>query len=95
MLNRENSDGSGYLHEKQGTSSSLQILHPSAFCFKEERVLAVHPPSCHPRRVFGCLESVKKMREKGVKEEKWETGKKRAESFCGQNLLIDFSVCTD
>ena len=89
MLNRENSDDSGYLREKQGTSSSLQILHPEAFYFKEKRVLAAHPPSCHPRRVFGCLESAKKMREKGEKEEKRETGKKRAESFCAQNLLID------
>ena len=87
MLNKENSDGSGYLREKQGTSSSLQILHPTAFCFKEERVLAAHPPSCHPRRVFGCLESAKKMREKGEKEEKRETGKKRAESFCAPKFI--------
>ena len=28
-----------------------------------------HPPSCHPRRVFGCPESDEKMREKGEKEE--------------------------
>ena len=38
--------------------------------FKEKRVLAAHPPSCHPRRVFGCPESAKKMREKGEKVRK-------------------------
>ena len=34
--------------KNRGTFSNLQILHPTAFCFKEERVLAAHPPSCHP-----------------------------------------------
>ena len=42
------------------TSSCLSILHPTAFSFKEDRVLAAHPPSCHPRRVFGYLESERK-----------------------------------
>ena len=49
-------------------SSSLKILYPVAFHFKEERVLAVHPPSCHPRRVFGCPENGKKMRESEAEE---------------------------
>ena len=53
--------------KNKGTSSSLQILHLAAFCFKEEGILAAHPSSCHPWRVFGCLESAKKMREKGEK----------------------------
>ena len=49
-----------------------KILHPAAFHFKEGRVLANHPLSCHPLRVFGCPESAKKMREKGnKKEQKW------------------------
>ena len=49
-------------------SNSLKILYPAAFHFKEERVLAVHPPSCHPRRVFGCPENGKKMRKSEAKE---------------------------
>ena len=54
------------------TSSNLQILPPAAFCFKEEGVLANHPPSCHPWRVFGCLEN-RKERERKLKQE--EAGK--------------------
>ena len=54
-------------------SSSLKILYPAAFHFKEERVLAAHPLSCHPRRVFGCPESGRK----GEKQR--ETGKEREE----------------
>ena len=42
-------------------------MHPAAFCFKEEGILATHPPICHPRRVFGRPKSAKKMREKGEK----------------------------
>ena len=48
--------------------SSLKILYPIAFHFKEERALVVHPLSCHPRRVFGCPENGKKMRESEVEE---------------------------
>ena len=44
-------------------SSSLKILYPTAFHFKEERVLAAHPPNCHPQ---GCLSS-EKVRESGGK----------------------------
>ena len=50
------------------SSSSLKILYPAAFNFKEKRVLAVHPPSYHPRRVFGCPENGKKMRESEAEE---------------------------
>ena len=42
-------------------SSSLKILYPAAFHFKEERVLAAHPPSFHPQRVFGYLENERKL----------------------------------
>ena len=49
-------------------SSSLKIMYPAAFHFKEQRVLAVHPPSCHPRRVFGFPENGKKMRESEAEE---------------------------
>ena len=49
-------------------SSSLKILYPTAFHFKEERVLAIPPWSCHPRRVFGYLENGKKMRESEAEE---------------------------
>ena len=63
-------------------SSSLKITYPTAFHFKEERVLAAHPPSCHPRRVFGCPESERK----GEKARK--NGKERkAESFSPILLL--------
>ena len=48
--------------------SSLKILYPTTFHFKEERVLAVHPLSFQPLRVFGCLENGKKMRESKVEE---------------------------
>ena len=55
---------------KKREPSSLKILYPTAFHFKEERVLAAHPPSCHPWRVFGCPESGKKMKENGEKVKK-------------------------
>ena len=38
----EHKTDSEYLREKQGTSSSLQILCSAAFYFKEERFLAAH-----------------------------------------------------
>ena len=37
-----------------------KIMCPMTLYFKEEGVLATHPLSCHPRRVFGCLESERK-----------------------------------
>ena len=52
-------------------SSSLKIPYLAAFHFKEERVLAAHPPSCHPRRVFDCPESERKW------EKARENGKER------------------
>ena len=72
-LKKENSNGSGYLREKHGTSSCLQILHPTTFSFKEEGFLATHPPSYHPWRVFGCPENERKG------EKMRETGKEREE----------------
>ena len=42
------------------TSICLKILYSTAFHFKKERVLAAHPPSCHPRSVFDCPESERK-----------------------------------
>ena len=60
--------------KNRGTSSSLQILHPTTFCFKEEGILIAHPPSCHPRRVFDCPENRKENERKGSKrEKKWES----------------------
>ena len=55
--------------------SSLKILYPTAFHFKEERVLAAHPPSCHPRGGGGglCLAS-----EKGRENERKWRKKKRS-----------------
>ena len=65
---------------KNREPSSLKIMYPAAFHFKEERVLAAHPPSCHPQRVFGCLESGRKMKEN---ERKW----KRREKLLRQNFI--------
>ena len=56
--------------------SSLKILYLAAFHFKEERVLAAHPPSCHPWRVFGYPESERKRRENERKGER--AGKMKA-----------------
>ena len=44
----------------------LRILHLVASHFKGERVLAAHPPSCHPWRVFGYLENERKGKEAGA-----------------------------
>ena len=55
--------------KNRGTFSNLRILHPAAFCFKEEGILAEHTLICHHLGVFGCPESAKKMREKGNIEE--------------------------
>ena len=76
--------------KNRGTSLSLQILHPTAFCFKEEGVLAAHPPSCHPRRVFGCPESAKKMRENEEKVRK--AGELKASLV---NFIDSLKSCTD
>ena len=48
----------------RGATSSLKISPPAAFYFKKEVVLAAHPPSCHPWRVFGNQERERKRREK-------------------------------
>ena len=50
--------------KNSGTTSSLKISPPAAFYFKKEVVLAAHPPSCHPWRVFGNQERERKRREK-------------------------------
>ena len=60
---------------------------PVAFSFKEEGFLAAHPPSCHPRRVFGCPKSGKKMKEN---EGRGERGRS-TESF-STILFIDGST---
>ena len=44
-------------------SSSLKILYPAVFHFKEEGLLAAHPSSSHPWRVFGYLENERKGKE--------------------------------
>ena len=53
-------------------SACLQILHPAAFHFKEERVLAAHPSSCHPRRVFDNQKRKRKCEKNEEKEKKRE-----------------------
>ena len=50
--------------KNSGTTSSFKISPPAAFYFKKEVVLAAHPPSCHPWRVFGNQERERKRREK-------------------------------
>ena len=65
------------------TFSCLRILHLIALTFKEEGFLATHPPSCHPRRMFGCPKSERKG------EKMRETGERagRAESFSSKNFI--------
>ena len=46
--------------ENMRTPCYTQIPCPITFLFKEERILATHPPSCHPRRVFGYPENERK-----------------------------------
>ena len=50
----KNSNDSEYLREKTWKPLvCLRILHPVAFYFKDEGVLATHPLRNHPQRVFG------------------------------------------
>ena len=70
-------------------SSSLKILYPTAFHFKKERVLASHPPSFHPWRVFGFPESGEKMRESGGKRKEAGT----VERFPPILLMSKSSLC--
>ena len=58
--------------KNSGTTSNLKISPPAAFYFKKEVVLAAHPPSCHPLRVFGNQERERKRREK---RENWKENK--------------------
>ena len=45
---------------------------PNNLPLQGKRVLAAHPPSCHPRRVFGSRESERKGKKMGEKEKKRE-----------------------
>ena len=76
------------------TSRCLQILHPATFSFKEEGFLATHPPSCHPRRVFGSPESERK-REKMIekKKEREELKASRLKSLLVSKKVSDYCVC--
>ena len=48
---------------------------PSDRPLQGKMALATHPPSCHPRRMFGSLENEREGKKNGRKREK------RAESF--------------
>ena len=65
--------------ENKSTSNLPQNLGPVALLFKDEGGLAKHPLSCHPPRVFGRRESVRK----GEKMRENKIGG-RAESFSRQ-----------
>ena len=67
-LEREHKTAVSTCVKNMERSSSLKILYPAAFHFKEERVLVVHPLSRHPQRVFGYPENGKKMRESEAEE---------------------------
>ena len=54
---------------------------PVTVIFKDEGGLATHPPSCHPRRVFGFPESKRKG------EKKRETGKEREELKSSRHFI--------
>ena len=45
---------------------------PNSLPLQGKRALATHPPSCHPRRVFGNLERGKKMKENGERGKQQE-----------------------
>ena len=62
--------------KNRGTEILPHFQSSIALLFKDEGVLANHPPSCHPRRVFGCLENGKKMRETRAEEK--EAGELKA-----------------
>ena len=59
--------------KNRGTKILPHFQSLVALIFKDEGVLANYPPSCHPRRVFGCLENGKKMRKIGAEEKKRES----------------------
>ena len=63
-----------------------KISPPAAFYFKKEVVLAAHPPSCHPWRVFGNQERERKRREK---RENWKENEKLR--VCTERLKVRFT----
>ena len=69
--------------KNSGTTSNLKISPPAAFYFKKEVVLAAHPPSCHPWRVFGNQERERKRREK---RENWKENESCAYVLSSEKL---------
>ena len=55
---------------------------PNSLPLQAKRVLAAHPRSCHPRRMFGSREKERKGKKMGENEKNGKTGEKRAESLC-------------
>ena len=58
---------------------------PNSLPLRGKRALATHPPSCHPRRVFGSLENEKE-NEKNREQRGAEAGELKASPI---TLLID------
>ena len=69
--------------KNRGTTSNLKLSPLAAFYFKKEVVLAAHPPSCHPWRVFGNQERERKRREK---RENWKENEKLR--VCTERLKV-------
>ena len=68
---------------------------PNSLPFKGKRVLAAHPPSCHPRRMFSNQEKERKRKKMGEKEKNGSSGalilfaaKKRPSTVSGQGAFI-------
>ena len=47
---------------------------PNSLPLQGKRVLAAHPPSCHPQRVFGSRERERKGKKMGEKEKNGRIG---------------------
>ena len=63
---------------------------PSGRPLQEKIALAAHPPSCHPRRMFGSRENEREGKKNGRKKKNGKTWReKRAESFALKFLLVN------
>ena len=73
----------------------LSILCPMTLYFKEEVVLATHPPSFHPRRVFDNRENGRKEKKMREKESYGKTPTQSLYMKCRKNekLRSCYKIC--
>ena len=75
------------------TISLPQFQSPVALLFKDEKVLANHPLSCHPQGVVGSRESERKGEKMREKEKSGKIGALREKSFInGEDNLVTVLV---